>query len=56
MRLQELFVPLVEKLGYEYSNADSADTSLLRTLAISQAALAGNEGCVFFPRPLIDRL
>jgi len=43
---QELFVPLVEKLGYEYSNADSADTSLLRTLAISQAALAGNEGVI----------
>ncbi|KAG6813612.1 hypothetical protein H0H92_009229 [Tricholoma furcatifolium] len=41
-----LFVPLVKKLGYEYSATDSADTSLLRTCAISQAAGAKDEGVV----------
>ncbi|PPQ65107.1 hypothetical protein CVT24_003068 [Panaeolus cyanescens] len=37
---RKLFVPLVEKLGYEYAPEDSRDTSLLRTLAIGQAAAA----------------
>lgn len=32
--------PLVDKLGYEYSPDDSADTIQLRTLAISAAAAA----------------
>ncbi|KXN83489.1 Aminopeptidase 2, mitochondrial [Leucoagaricus sp. SymC.cos] len=35
-----LFAPLVKQLGYEYSTNDSADTTMLRTLAISQAAAA----------------
>ncbi|KAG5645001.1 hypothetical protein DXG03_007278 [Asterophora parasitica] len=41
-----LFVPLVNKLGYEYSASESTDTSLLRTLAISQAAGARDEGVI----------
>ncbi|KAF8803558.1 hypothetical protein BYT27DRAFT_7214560 [Phlegmacium glaucopus] len=41
-----LFVPLVEKLGYEYSESDSRDTSLLRTLAVGQASAARDEGVV----------
>ncbi|TFY57887.1 hypothetical protein EVJ58_g6753 [Rhodofomes roseus] len=36
--LVELFTPLVDKLGYEYSSQDSADTRELRTLAIEGAA------------------
>lgn len=39
-------MPLVEKLGFEYSDKDSMDTSLLRTLAIVQASHAGDEACV----------
>ncbi|KAH9921040.1 leucyl aminopeptidase [Fomitopsis serialis] len=35
--LAELFTPLVDKLGYEYSSQDSADTRELRTLAIEGA-------------------
>ncbi|TFK42895.1 peptidase family M1-domain-containing protein [Crucibulum laeve] len=35
-----LFVPLVEKLGYEYSASDSPDITELRTIAISQSAAA----------------
>lgn len=35
-----LFTPLVEKLGYVYSDEDSADTRELRTLAIEAAASA----------------
>ncbi|KAG5728364.1 hypothetical protein E4T56_gene19148 [Termitomyces sp. T112] len=41
-----LFVPLVEKLGFEYLATDSVDTSLLRTCAISQAAAAKDEGVI----------
>ncbi|KAF9054698.1 leucyl aminopeptidase [Panaeolus papilionaceus] len=37
---RKLFVPLVEKLGYEYSPDDSPDVTLLRTLAITQSAAA----------------
>ena len=33
-----LFTPLVDKLGYEYAEEDSADTRELRTLAIEAAA------------------
>ena len=43
---QELFSPLVEKLGYEYPAEEPMDMSLLRTLAISQAANGGDEGYV----------
>ncbi|KJA14359.1 hypothetical protein HYPSUDRAFT_80850 [Hypholoma sublateritium FD-334 SS-4] len=39
-----LFVPLVERLGYEYSENDSRDRILLRTLAITQAAAADDKG------------
>ncbi|KAL9714866.1 Aminopeptidase 2 mitochondrial [Leucoagaricus gongylophorus] len=41
-----LFVPLVAKLGFEYSVDDSADTTLLRTLAISGAAAAHDTGVI----------
>lgn len=37
---RSLFVPLVKKLGYEYSESDSADITQLRTTAISHAASA----------------
>lgn len=40
---QYLFVPTVNKLGYEYSNDDSMNTSFLRTLAIEQAAAGGDK-------------
>lgn len=36
----------MEKLGYNYSQGESTDTSLLRTLSIEQALFAGDEGCV----------
>ncbi|KAF8232360.1 hypothetical protein L208DRAFT_1272750 [Tricholoma matsutake] len=39
-----LFVPLVTRLGYEYADTDSTDTSLLRTCAITQAAAARDHG------------
>ncbi|KIM80851.1 hypothetical protein PILCRDRAFT_9278 [Piloderma croceum F 1598] len=38
-----LFNPLVVRLGYEYSETDSADTTLLRTRAIQQAAMAEDQ-------------
>ncbi len=41
-----LFVPLVKKLGYEYSATDSPDTTLLRTLAITHAAAARDKELV----------
>jgi aminopeptidase 2 len=41
---KELFVPLVNKLGYNYADCDSTDTSLLRTCAITQAAMARDPG------------
>ncbi|KAH9974690.1 peptidase family M1-domain-containing protein [Lactifluus volemus] len=37
-----LFSPLVERLGFEYSENDSADTTQLRTLVIAGAATAGD--------------
>ncbi|KDR73433.1 hypothetical protein GALMADRAFT_72186 [Galerina marginata CBS 339.88] len=43
---RSLFVPLVEKLGYEYSKDEPLDTSLLRTLAIREASAAGDDGVV----------
>ena len=36
--LQSLYSPLVKKLGYDYSETDSADTKQLRSLAISGGA------------------
>jgi aminopeptidase 2 len=42
----QFFGPLVERLGYEYFDSDSADTSLLRTCAINSAAIAGDKGVV----------
>jgi hypothetical protein len=41
--LQALYNPLVKRLGYEYFENDSADTTLLRTRAIHQAALAEDQ-------------
>jgi hypothetical protein len=41
-RMQTLFSPLVERLGFEYSENDSADTTQLRTLVIAGAATAGD--------------
>ncbi|KAF9466381.1 leucyl aminopeptidase [Collybia nuda] len=41
-----LFVPLVNKLGYEYSDSESTDISLLRTCAITQAASAKDAGVI----------
>lgn len=35
---QQLFGPIVQRLGYKYSTKDDADTTQLRTLAIEQAA------------------
>jgi len=40
--LQELFVPLVQRLGYQYSDSDSADTIQLRSYAIGSAADANS--------------
>ncbi|KAJ8587988.1 hypothetical protein M405DRAFT_277524 [Rhizopogon salebrosus TDB-379] len=37
-----LFVPIVKRLGYEYSPSESVDISQLRTRAIGQAAVAGD--------------
>jgi aminopeptidase 2 len=39
-----LLSPLVEKLGYEYPEGESANTSQLRTLVIATAANAKHEG------------
>ena len=39
---QELFLPLVKRLGFEYPAAESANDQQLRTLAIEQAADAGD--------------
>lgn len=43
---RDLFVPLVKRLGYEYSTSDSVDISQLRTRAIEQAANAGDPDVV----------
>ncbi|KAH9933689.1 peptidase family M1-domain-containing protein [Amylocystis lapponica] len=40
-RRVRLFGPLVDRLGFQHGNDDPADTRFLRTLAISQAADAG---------------
>lgn len=41
-----LYTPLVDKLGYDYSDSDSADTKQLRTLAISGAAASEEQKVV----------
>ncbi|KAF9533369.1 leucyl aminopeptidase [Crepidotus variabilis] len=41
-----LFVPIVEKLGYDYPSDESHDVRLLRTIAISQAAYAEDKSVV----------
>ncbi|KAF5327080.1 hypothetical protein D9619_004508 [Psilocybe cf. subviscida] len=41
-----LFTPLVSKYGYHYPASEATDVSLLRTLAIEQAASAGESGVV----------
>ncbi|KAI6109871.1 hypothetical protein F5141DRAFT_1117209 [Pisolithus sp. B1] len=43
---RDLFVPLVKRLGFEYSLSDSVDISQLRTRAIEQAANAGDSDVV----------
>ncbi|EMD34526.1 hypothetical protein CERSUDRAFT_86618 [Gelatoporia subvermispora B] len=43
---RELFSPLAKRLGFEYSDSESVDTHELRTLAISQAARAGDQEVV----------
>ena len=44
--MQALCSPLVEILGFEYSENDSADITQLRTLAITGAATAGDAASV----------
>ncbi|KIK95297.1 hypothetical protein PAXRUDRAFT_140992 [Paxillus rubicundulus Ve08.2h10] len=41
-----LFGPVVDRLGFVYSPSDSADISQLRTRAVGQAALAGDQEVV----------
>lgn len=41
-----LFVPVVKRLGYEYSPSESVDISQLRTRAVGQAAVAGDSAVV----------
>ncbi|KAL1718216.1 peptidase family M1-domain-containing protein [Schizophyllum commune] len=43
---RSLFPPIVEELGCTYSDSDSADTTQLRTLAISQAIAGEDPGVV----------
>ncbi|KZT03397.1 uncharacterized protein LAESUDRAFT_761974 [Laetiporus sulphureus 93-53] len=43
---RELFGPIVERVGFEYSDNDSADTRELRTLAITHAADAEHPAVV----------
>ncbi|KAF8626776.1 hypothetical protein AX15_004694 [Amanita polypyramis BW_CC] len=41
-----LFVPLVDRLGFEYKEGESSDVTALRFCSITKAALAGYEGVV----------
>lgn len=50
---QSLYKPLVDKLGYDYSDEDSADTKQLRTLVVAGAANADEPSCV--PTPSLPR-
>ncbi|GAA6002057.1 hypothetical protein JCM10207_003055 [Rhodosporidiobolus poonsookiae] len=40
---RELFVPLVDKLGWEYKDGEESDVVELRTVAIATAAVCGDE-------------
>ncbi|KAJ7219096.1 leucyl aminopeptidase [Mycena pura] len=44
--IRSLFVPLVERLGYEYSANEPPDVALLRTLAISTASAGKHPGVI----------
>ncbi|EUC58817.1 leucyl aminopeptidase [Rhizoctonia solani AG-3 Rhs1AP] len=41
-----LLAPLVKKLGYEYKDSESPDVHELRTIAITQSAICGNESVI----------
>ncbi|TDL27596.1 hypothetical protein BD410DRAFT_782728 [Rickenella mellea] len=41
-----LYGPLVEQLGFEYHDKDSADTKQLRTLALQGASVAGEQSVI----------
>ncbi|KAH8117511.1 peptidase family M1-domain-containing protein [Phellopilus nigrolimitatus] len=41
-----LYAPIVDKLGYDYSKSDTADTKQLRSLAISRAAASDEPAVV----------
>ncbi|THH28050.1 hypothetical protein EUX98_g6135 [Antrodiella citrinella] len=43
---RKLFVPIVKRLGYDYPDCESVDDSLLRTRAVTVAALAGDNGTI----------
>ncbi|PCH38764.1 leucyl aminopeptidase [Wolfiporia cocos MD-104 SS10] len=43
---RKLFAPIAQRLGYEYVNGENVDIRQLRTLAIVQAAVAGDESVV----------
>lgn len=43
---QELFVPIVKRLGYEFPEDEDVDLRQLRTTAIRQAAQAGDASYV----------
>jgi len=46
--VQNLFKPIVDRLGYVYLPSERADISQLRTIAIEQAAAAGEQVYVMF--------
>lgn len=48
--LQELFTPIVKRLGFDYPDGESVDLRQLRTKAIEQAADAGDKLYVLFWR------
>ncbi|TFK50212.1 hypothetical protein OE88DRAFT_1736470 [Heliocybe sulcata] len=43
---RDLFLPVVKRLGFEYSPSDSSDTVALRTLAIGTAVTGKDQGVV----------
>ncbi|KAF9265351.1 leucyl aminopeptidase [Marasmius fiardii PR-910] len=43
---RSMFAPLVQRLGYDYSDADSIDTTQLRTCAIDHAVSAGETSVI----------
>lgn len=44
--IRSLFVPIVKRLGYEYSADEPTDITLLRTLAISAAVTGNDQGVI----------